>query len=596
MTTSSIPVAAFRFASDSRDARKDVGSFQQVLNGLNKTSLKDLDFSVQGIATQLGKLAPALSVGAVVAYTANATRAALATNDMAERLQLAASSFSRVQSAMRDAGVSVGGIETGIRAYQNTLSEALRGNAAAVKSFQAVNLTASQLKNLKFEEQLAIIADNFANTVAPVDRTRVAMDLFGQTGTELIPLLLKGAAGVRELTDAAVALDDRAVKALDRSAKAWEQFKQSASTGTANFLGDVIDKIGLLTGIIGADLALMLKVTEEQLKLEQSLAGGGTERAVAIRAARIADLEREVALLQRRVELEGRDPTQDSRLGGPAKISRAGLDQVRAAGLANEKEQERQRAVEAKEAARRTADDRVYFSELASKRIAETDRNIVEANRRSQEELTASLVDQYKIRTDAFVEQKGVEIAVEFSVGDILADLVGERFAYQVDMEKLKNQSLMQSATQLAGAYLQENKKYAKAAKAIALAQTAWATYKGIMEASPNFYLMALVGAAGALNIAKINSTNYNESGGGVGSVSAGSIPSGAALAPNVDSRIQDQVASAERSSAQIIIQGNVFNTRETADYLREVMEDLFDRDVVLISQNSAQAQALMPA
>lgn len=113
------------------------------------------------------------------------------------------------------------------------------------------------------------------------------------------------------------------------------------------------------------------------------------------------------------------------------------------------------------------------------------------------------------------------------------------------------------------------------------------------MKASPNFTLMAAVAAAGAVQLAKIRAMQYFEGGvGGGGGVSPGlqlasptpTQSEAAAPTPTGDPRV-----------AQIIVQGNVFSTQESADwFLEQISAHINDRDKVVISRTSAQARELV--
>lgn len=79
------------------------------------------------------------------------------------------------------------------------------------------------------------IADQFTRIRDPADQTRVAVELFGRAGEQLVPLLKKGGGAIAELTAEAdrlgITLDNKATGAVDRAAHALDRLK-AIWTGT----------------------------------------------------------------------------------------------------------------------------------------------------------------------------------------------------------------------------------------------------------------------------------------------------------------------------------------------------------------------------
>jgi hypothetical protein len=65
-----------------------------------------------------------------------------------------------------------------------------------------------------------------------------------------------------------------------------------------------------------------------------------------------------------------------------------------------------------------------------------------------------------------------------------------------------------------------------------------------------------------------------------------------------VNTRVADGInsnAASSRGTIEIHIEGDWFDTRDTAQWLTSTLKDAFDRDVVIISENSAQGQLWAP-
>ncbi|MEN6385517.1 MAG: hypothetical protein ABFD79_10000, partial [Phycisphaerales bacterium] len=69
--------------------------------------------------------------------------------------------------------------------------------------FAMLGLSANSFKGLKPEEQFRLLADRLSQIQDPSQRAAIAMKVFGKSGTSLLPMLEKGAAGLDELMEEA---------------------------------------------------------------------------------------------------------------------------------------------------------------------------------------------------------------------------------------------------------------------------------------------------------------------------------------------------------------------------------------------------------
>jgi hypothetical protein len=72
---------------------------------------------------------------------------------------------------------------------QMTLGDAAQGTKTAVDALSQVGLSFDQLKGMKPEDQFQAIADGLNNISDPTMRAATAMDIFGRSGTMLLPML-----------------------------------------------------------------------------------------------------------------------------------------------------------------------------------------------------------------------------------------------------------------------------------------------------------------------------------------------------------------------------------------------------------------------
>jgi len=118
---------------------------------------------------------------------------------MAKRTGLSVEALSELDFAAGQSGASLASVEKGVRKMQKTLVDAVAGSKEAVDSLALLGLTVQDLADLSPEQQFKLLADRISKVEDPTRRAAIAMSIFGKSGTELIPLMAQGAAGIEEL-------------------------------------------------------------------------------------------------------------------------------------------------------------------------------------------------------------------------------------------------------------------------------------------------------------------------------------------------------------------------------------------------------------
>lgn len=213
----------------------------QLTNPIDKVQSR-----VAGFQARLGVLAAGAAVGvasAFAAITVEGFKAADAIGDAADRAGIAVESMSRLKFVADQNDVEFSALTIALKKYQVVLSEASGGQKEASNSLKLLGLSASQLKNLKVEDQLRIIADQFRRIKNPADQTRIAVELFGRSGEQLVPLLRQGGSAIEALTKEAdelgITLDGRTVRAIDAADKALKKLKATISAFGSGVAGNI---------------------------------------------------------------------------------------------------------------------------------------------------------------------------------------------------------------------------------------------------------------------------------------------------------------------------------------------------------------------
>jgi hypothetical protein len=118
---------------------------------------------------------------------------------LSARTGVSVEALSALSYAAGQSGVDMEGLEHGLRHMQRTLGEAAGGSKEAQAHLAQLGLTVRDLAAMTPDQQFEAIAEAISKVANPTSRAALAMEIFGRSGTELLPLLNKGAAGMEAL-------------------------------------------------------------------------------------------------------------------------------------------------------------------------------------------------------------------------------------------------------------------------------------------------------------------------------------------------------------------------------------------------------------
>jgi len=180
---------------------------------------------------------------------------------MSKRTGVAVESLSALGYAAEQSGSNLEAVEKGIRKMQQNTLDAAMGVKTATEAFGMLGISVASFKDLKPEEQFRLLADRISGVADPSKRAAIAMKIFGRSGTQLLPLFEKGAAGIDELTNEAKKLglvmsgeDAASAEELnDAMNRMWRTMKMAfANIGAsiAPIITDLSNKIAVVVGKI----------------------------------------------------------------------------------------------------------------------------------------------------------------------------------------------------------------------------------------------------------------------------------------------------------------------------------------------------------
>jgi len=210
------------------------------------------------VAAGLGRVRKSImSVqGALVALGAGAGLKLMADqiDDLAKassRLGMTVNELQSLQFAAGQTGASAEELEKGLTRFNRSISEASTGIGTGLRSFEALSIKVTDAAgNLRpTNELLNLTADRLAKIKDPADRVRIAFDLFGRSGVNLINTLQAGSEEMNKLREEfnkfTVELTEANAKATedanDRFAKIGETFASIGRKITSFLLPKLAD-------------------------------------------------------------------------------------------------------------------------------------------------------------------------------------------------------------------------------------------------------------------------------------------------------------------------------------------------------------------
>jgi len=229
-------------------------NYNQTINNIYQLSEKST-WSFSKLATTIADTGFAFAnIKAVISSIANLVNGFVQFGDALDkasaRTGISVSNLSGLKFAAEQSGASFETLTNSIRSFSNIIGSAELGDIASIDKLSKIGINADLYKGLNANTQLKMLADHIASLKSPAEQARVAMELFGEAGYQLLPMLQQGSAGINDLT---------------KQAKDMGFIVGSDSTTAAASLGDALNVLqssfsNLKNSLIGVFAPLMTSV------------------------------------------------------------------------------------------------------------------------------------------------------------------------------------------------------------------------------------------------------------------------------------------------------------------------------------------------
>lgn len=219
----------------------NIARLQRDMNSATKTvdsAMAKITKSVDMAQKALGALGVGLSAVGLANFVKQAINVADETNKMSQKIGVSVKDIAGLQLAFRQAGVDAGGFQQGMTKLSVSV-------ANGSKAFEAMGISTKNADgSLKSTRQVLIeSADKFASYKDGIDKTALAVEIFGKAGANLIPLLNQGSKGIEE---------------YDRKAKQLGLTLSSETARAAEEFNDQLDLLGAASQGFATQLAAAL--------------------------------------------------------------------------------------------------------------------------------------------------------------------------------------------------------------------------------------------------------------------------------------------------------------------------------------------------
>lgn len=203
-----------------------------------------------------GALVAGLSVAAVTSAISSYTNFTGQIADMSAKTGIGAEALQRLKYAAEQNGASIDQVTVAIGKLGANLAS---GNASAIGALKALGLSFDQIRAMEPDKAFVAIGDAIAGVEDPMARSKLAMDLFGRSGIELLPMM-RG-----NLTETAAAADrlgivmsESAIQAGDKLGDSLDSLMLVGQSLIGQVLNPMVPAITAVATWLGENLPLAL--------------------------------------------------------------------------------------------------------------------------------------------------------------------------------------------------------------------------------------------------------------------------------------------------------------------------------------------------
>jgi hypothetical protein len=245
------------------------------INADNRQAIQAFSGLKSSVANVAAGIAGAFGVGLGMAGIVNFGRKVIETGDnidkMSKRFGVGAEWIQKFMLMSDLSGVSIGEVDRALKGQAQSLVSAERGLETDRRAFRELGLETKTLLAMKPEDAFDAIARKLAGVSNETRRAALAQDIWGKSGTALLPMVKDYIELSREAADAVVFTDADVANAA--------RFKDEVSKINTSLMGIAVE-----SGFLGwlSDVANRLRESINLLKTQYQAKGAGTLKGFGV--------------------------------------------------------------------------------------------------------------------------------------------------------------------------------------------------------------------------------------------------------------------------------------------------------------------------
>lgn len=259
---------------DTEKADESIQKTDEKASNLGQSFLNGVETAAKwGAAIVTGATAAA---GALVGVATDAAGAMDAIDKGSAKVGISKTAYQEWSYVLGQNGMDISKMEVGMKTLVSAMDGAAAGTASAVEKFDALGLSIYD-SNGKLKDQETMMSEAIyalANMENGTEKARLATELFGKSGVEMMPMLNGGAEGIADLTqrahDLGLVMSDEAVTAGVVLGDTMDDVKQSFGA-LGNQLG--VSFMPIIQSILDMILANLPTIQDMFSKLAPVLMG-----------------------------------------------------------------------------------------------------------------------------------------------------------------------------------------------------------------------------------------------------------------------------------------------------------------------------------
>jgi len=182
-------------------------------------------------------IAGAFTVNQIIGFVGGVMDAASEVGDLSAKLGISTEAVQRFKFAAEQGGTTLDSVGRSIQTMNNKLSEGGKGTIAAL---DALGLELDDLRASGPEQAFIDIADAIAGIADPMERTRLAMEVFGKSGSENMQMFLEG---VERVGSETAVMSDDTIRRLKAAQDSWTSWMNTITITSAEAIASML-KVG----------------------------------------------------------------------------------------------------------------------------------------------------------------------------------------------------------------------------------------------------------------------------------------------------------------------------------------------------------------